>query len=98
MIKPIALSATHMECRNLRESMAVLIDLLAFEKVGFQDGEVLQEKLLPIPEKFLISRMVSGDALGSWESPAFKEELVGGGKIQEDIFTDDRIIPLQGVL
>ncbi len=39
MIKPIALSATHMECRNLAESMAVMTDLLAFEKVSEKSGE-----------------------------------------------------------
>jgi catechol 2,3-dioxygenase-like lactoylglutathione lyase family enzyme len=40
MIKPIALSATHMECRSLDESVPVLTDLLAFEKVGEKPGEV----------------------------------------------------------
>lgn len=39
MIKPLALSATHMECRNLRDSMAVMTDLLAFEKISEQPGE-----------------------------------------------------------
>ena len=39
MIKPLALSTTHMECRNLRESMAVMIDLLAFEKISEEAGE-----------------------------------------------------------
>ena len=39
MIKPIALSTTHMECRNLRESMAVMTDLLAFEKISETAGE-----------------------------------------------------------
>jgi hypothetical protein len=34
MIRPTAISATHMECRNLRESMAVMVDLLAFVKVS----------------------------------------------------------------
>jgi catechol 2,3-dioxygenase-like lactoylglutathione lyase family enzyme len=34
MIKPLALSTTHMECRNLRESMAAMMDLLAFEKIS----------------------------------------------------------------
>lgn len=38
MIKPIALSTTHMECRNLRESMAVMTDLLAFEKISEKPG------------------------------------------------------------
>jgi catechol 2,3-dioxygenase-like lactoylglutathione lyase family enzyme len=39
MIKPIALSATHMECRNLKESVPVLTDLLAFEKLAESPGE-----------------------------------------------------------
>lgn len=39
MIKPIALTSTHMECRNLRESMAVMTDLLAFEKLSEKPGE-----------------------------------------------------------
>ena len=39
MIKPVALSATHMECRNLTESMAVMTDLLAFEKIAEKPGE-----------------------------------------------------------
>ena len=34
MIKTTGLAATHMECRNLKESMAVMIDLLAFEKIS----------------------------------------------------------------
>ena len=40
MIKPIALSATHMECRSLEESVPVLTDLLAFEKLTEKPGEV----------------------------------------------------------
>ncbi len=40
MITPTALSATHMECRNLQESMAVMIDLLAFVKVSEKPGEI----------------------------------------------------------
>ncbi|HUK42552.1 MAG TPA: VOC family protein [Candidatus Acidoferrales bacterium] len=39
MLKPIALSATHMECRNLAESLRVLTDLLAFEKVAEKPQE-----------------------------------------------------------
>ncbi|HWO40933.1 MAG TPA: VOC family protein [Candidatus Eisenbacteria bacterium] len=39
MIKPIALSATHMECRSLEESLPVLTDLLAFEKIAEAPGE-----------------------------------------------------------
>jgi len=34
MLKPVALSATHMECRSLEDSVGVLKDLLAFEKVA----------------------------------------------------------------
>src|SRR5215470_11017379 len=41
MIKPIALSATHMECRSLKESVPVLTDLLAFEKVGEGPAEMV---------------------------------------------------------
>jgi len=40
MIKPIALSATHMECQNLKETVPVLTDLLAFEKLAEGPGEV----------------------------------------------------------
>jgi catechol 2,3-dioxygenase-like lactoylglutathione lyase family enzyme len=39
MINPIALSATHMECRSLQESLPVLTELLAFEKLAEQPGE-----------------------------------------------------------
>ncbi len=39
MIQPIALSATHMECRNLKDSMAVMTELLAFEKIAEKPGE-----------------------------------------------------------
>jgi catechol-2,3-dioxygenase len=39
MITPIGLAATHMECRNLQESMAVMIELLAFVKVSERPGE-----------------------------------------------------------
>jgi hypothetical protein len=39
MITPTALAATHMECRNLQESLAVMIELLAFVKVSEQPGE-----------------------------------------------------------
>lgn len=39
MIKPSALARTHMECRNLRESLAVMTDLLAFEKLSEGAGE-----------------------------------------------------------
>jgi catechol 2,3-dioxygenase-like lactoylglutathione lyase family enzyme len=40
LIKPIALSATHMECRSLAESVPVLTELLAFEKLSEKPGEV----------------------------------------------------------
>ena len=40
MIKPIALSATHMECQSLKETVPVLTDLLAFEKLAENPGEV----------------------------------------------------------
>lgn len=39
MIKTTGLAATHMECRNLKESMTVMTDLLAFEKVSEKAGE-----------------------------------------------------------
>lgn len=40
MIEPVALSATHMECFSLSESVPVLTDLLAFERVAEGPGEV----------------------------------------------------------
>jgi catechol 2,3-dioxygenase-like lactoylglutathione lyase family enzyme len=39
MINVTAFAATHMECRNLQESLAVMTDLLAFEKISEQSGE-----------------------------------------------------------
>ena len=39
MITTTGLAATHMECRDLRESLAVMTDLLAFEKISEQAGE-----------------------------------------------------------
>jgi len=39
MVKALGLSATHMECRNLQESMVVMTDLLAFEKISEKPGE-----------------------------------------------------------
>ena len=39
MIQPITLSATHMECRNLEDSFAVMTELLAFEKMSKEPGE-----------------------------------------------------------
>lgn len=40
MLRPIGLVNTHMECRYLKETVPVLTDLLAFEKVSEQPGEV----------------------------------------------------------
>ena len=40
MLQPIGLSKTHMECRYLKETIPVLTDLLAFEKVSERPGEV----------------------------------------------------------
>ena len=34
MVHPVALSATHMECRNLQDSMTVMTELLAFQPVS----------------------------------------------------------------
>ncbi|HXG53277.1 MAG TPA: VOC family protein [candidate division Zixibacteria bacterium] len=39
MIRPIGICATHMECRSLKESVPVLTDLLAFEKIAEDPGE-----------------------------------------------------------
>jgi catechol-2,3-dioxygenase len=39
MIRPIALTRAHMECRFLQETIPVLTDLLAFEKVAERPGE-----------------------------------------------------------
>lgn len=39
MIQPTALARTHMECRDIRESLAVLTELLAFEKLSEGSGE-----------------------------------------------------------
>jgi catechol-2,3-dioxygenase len=39
MINTTGLAATHMECRDLRESLAVMTELLAFEKISEQAGE-----------------------------------------------------------
>ena len=39
MIHPTALAATHMECRDLHESLKVLTELLAFEKIAEKPGE-----------------------------------------------------------
>ena len=39
MLRPIALSRTHMECRSLKETIPVLTDLLAFEVVSQRGGE-----------------------------------------------------------
>ena len=39
MIHTTGLAATHMECRDLSESLAVMTDLLAFEKISEKAGE-----------------------------------------------------------
>ncbi len=39
MINTTGLAATHMECRNLQESLAVMTELLAFEKVSEKPSE-----------------------------------------------------------
>ena len=39
MITTTGLAATHMECRDLRESLAVMTDLLAFDKISERAGE-----------------------------------------------------------
>jgi catechol 2,3-dioxygenase-like lactoylglutathione lyase family enzyme len=39
MLRSIGLTQTHMECWNLKDSVPVLTDLLAFEKVGERPGE-----------------------------------------------------------
>jgi catechol 2,3-dioxygenase-like lactoylglutathione lyase family enzyme len=39
MIRPIALGPAHMECRSLAETVPVLTDLLAFEKISERAGE-----------------------------------------------------------
>ncbi len=39
MINTTGLAATHMECRNLPESLTVLTELLAFEKIAEKPGE-----------------------------------------------------------
>jgi catechol 2,3-dioxygenase-like lactoylglutathione lyase family enzyme len=39
MLRSIGLTETHMECRSLKDSVPVLTDLLAFEKVGESPGE-----------------------------------------------------------
>jgi catechol 2,3-dioxygenase-like lactoylglutathione lyase family enzyme len=39
MLRSIGLTETHMECRSLKDSVPVVTDLLAFEKVGERPGE-----------------------------------------------------------
>lgn len=39
MIHTTGLAATHMECRNLQESLPVMTELLAFEKISEKPGE-----------------------------------------------------------
>jgi hypothetical protein len=40
MLRSIGLTHTHMECRYLKETIPVMTDLLAFEKIAEQPGEV----------------------------------------------------------
>ena len=40
MLRSIGLTHTHMECRYLKETIPVMTDLLAFEKVAERPGEV----------------------------------------------------------
>ena len=40
MLRPTALTATHMECQYLKATVPVLTDLLAFEKLAEKPGEV----------------------------------------------------------
>jgi catechol 2,3-dioxygenase-like lactoylglutathione lyase family enzyme len=40
MLRPLGLIATHMECRDLRQTLPVLTDLLAFETVAEEAGQV----------------------------------------------------------
>lgn len=40
MLRPIALASTHMECCSLEETVPVLTDLLAFERLAERPGEV----------------------------------------------------------
>ena len=54
MIKTTGLAATHMECRNLKESMAVLIDLLAFEKFRRSPGR--RRSNIPTPIGCCVAR------------------------------------------
>lgn len=41
MLRPVGLVNAHMECRYLKETVPVLTDLLAFEKVAERSGEVV---------------------------------------------------------
>ena len=60
MIKPIALSATHMECQDLKETVPVLTELLAFEKLGEAPGEVKLKH--PNSDWLLYVHETAGDA------------------------------------
>lgn len=41
MIRPLAISTAHMECRSLTETIPVMTELLAFEQVGQSSGSVI---------------------------------------------------------
>ena len=43
MIKPVALSQGHYECRSYKDTLPILEELLAFEKVGVLDGNVVMK-------------------------------------------------------
>ena len=60
MLKPIALSATHMECQSLKETVPVLTDLLAFEKLTEKPGEAKLKH--PNTDWVLYVHEVVGDA------------------------------------
>jgi catechol 2,3-dioxygenase-like lactoylglutathione lyase family enzyme len=60
MINTTGLAATHMECRNLQESLAVMIELLAFEKISEKRGEATLKH--PNTHWLLVLHEVGADA------------------------------------
>jgi catechol 2,3-dioxygenase-like lactoylglutathione lyase family enzyme len=60
MIRPIALGPAHMECRSLAETVPVLTDLLAFEKISERAGEATLKH--PNTDWILIVHEGGGDA------------------------------------
>ena len=60
MLRPIGLAKTHMECRHLRETVPVLTELLAFEKVSERPGEVTLKH--PNTDWLLIVHEAASDA------------------------------------